>query len=247
MWSSCIQPSGTQRGFAQCSHMQCFFKSCFHLAVRSFELHFPQVHATAHQNMGNYTNSCFAFGLGAWCCWKLWGWAVTYSEGLPPVPKAIKSPCPLLVLLLHVVRWCVHHQLWCIALLGSDVNGAPAAPLPREVPGRCLRPLSPLLQVRTWLCSACSAASASRRRRPCSSTWRCTQGCAATSAASATAPSPATPPSRGTCAPTQVLLAALPRAVLVSSGSVPQHRVGVRVLPVSKETLFGSLYPKAAV
>lgn len=116
LWS-CIQPSGTQRGFAQCSHMRCFFGSCFHLAVRSFELHFPQVHATAHQKMGNYTNSCFAFGLGAWCCRELWGWAVTYSEGLPPAPKAIKSPCPLLVLLLHAVRLGSQHHLPCVTRL----------------------------------------------------------------------------------------------------------------------------------
>lgn len=103
MWSFCIQPSGTQGGFAQCSRVQCFFRSCFHLAVRSFELCFPQVHATTHQNMGNYTNSCFAFGLGVWCCWELWGWAVTYSKGFPPVPNAIKSPCPPFALLLHAV------------------------------------------------------------------------------------------------------------------------------------------------
>lgn len=61
-----------------------------------------------------------------------------------------------------------------------------------------------VLQGLTWRCSVCCVQSASRPRRPCSSTWRSTQGCTATSVATASAPSPATRHSRDTCARTRV-------------------------------------------
>lgn len=78
------------------------------------------------------------------------------------------------------------------------------------------------VQARTWPSSACCAGSASRPRRLCSSTWRCTPASAATSAASATGPSPATLHSSATYARTQVS-EPLPSAVAVPLQGLPSR------------------------
>lgn len=122
------------------------------------------------------------------------------SEGQSPAlgtPSDTQSPAALGVPLLP-------EHLCCHAGVGTAHGGVTGQRAGLLGARRCLSRVSPVPQVQTWPCSACCAGSASRRRAPCSSTWRCTPGCAATSAASATAPSPATPRSRGTCAPTQV-------------------------------------------